>query len=115
VLDDESGFGGDFVRRLGQRRQDLLDVDWRDRDFGASSPPNPGVAASRGSRLGYDGRGRGTTAARRHCRSGLFFSARTLLTLPARTHSCDLVVREQTQMTANRNVHLTKQRNDFVR
>ncbi|MDB4876034.1 MAG: hypothetical protein JWM41_2480 [Gemmatimonadetes bacterium] len=53
------------------------------------------------------------TATRGRRGSGLRFRTHTLLTLPACPDASDLVVREHAQMAANRNIHLSKNRDYF--
>jgi len=82
---------------------------------GPATPANP---RSLGGRWRWRSGGRGcgsggpTPAARR--RRGLLFRPDALLTLPTRADARDLVVREQSEMAAHGNVHLTKNRDDFV-
>jgi hypothetical protein len=72
-------------------------------------------------RLGRGRRRRGrrlddnrSAAAGRRCRSVLSLRPRPLFPFPARAHAGDLVVREQTQMTAHRDVHLPKQTDNLI-
>jgi hypothetical protein len=61
---------------------------------------------------GGRGRCRATSASCR--RSRLLFGADAFLALPARTDPRDLVVREQSEMAAHGEVHLTKERDHLV-
>src|SRR5690348_5761983 len=116
VVDGERRIGGDLVRRLrawGDLRMLMLE---RCDDVRATAPADATLAGGR-RRCRFRNRRRGgrSAAARRHRGRGLLLGARALLTLPARADSRHLVVGEQTQMAANRNVHLTKERDHIVR
>ena len=124
--------GGRGHVRLVLDRLDLIDIDaFRGDDldlvlFGRgnariarhlSRPPAAADArclCRRGrsrSRGGWRGRGRISPAAR--WRRRLLFRTDALLALPSRADSRDLIVREQGEMAAHRDVHLAKQR-DYV-
>jgi hypothetical protein len=109
VLDVEGGLGGNFVRRLRQwRDRRLVHLYGSRRYFRTATPPNAGVTGDSGGGLGHGRRGGGPATTRRGSWSSLLFGTGALLTLPACAHARNLVVSEQTQMTANGNVHLTK-------
>ena len=57
---------------------------------------------------------RGPAAARRCCRRVLLLGTRSLLALPTRTQPRHMFVGEDAQVTADRDIHLTKQSNHFV-
>ena len=108
MVDDEGGIGRVLVR-LGERRERrVLGVQRSGHDLGATTTTNAGVTSHRRRWLGRGNRRcRAATTGRR--RGGrLLFDARAFLTLPPRARARDLIVSEQTQMTAHRNVHLTK-------
>ena len=108
MVDDEGGIGRILVR-LGERRERrVLGVQRSGHDLGATTTTNAGVTGHRCRRLGRGNRRRRAATTRRRCGGRLLFDARAFLTLPPRAHASDLIVSEQTQMTAHRNVHLTK-------
>jgi hypothetical protein len=117
MFDDERRFGGDLVRRVWHlRARRFVELRGRGRDLGPTTATNSSITgdSSRGLRRGGRDRGGATSTRRRRWRR-LLFGASALLTLPTRANAGDLVVGEQTQMTANGDVHLTKKRHYLVR
>jgi hypothetical protein len=115
VLHDEGRFSGYLVRRLGGRRDGrLFRLDRRRNDLGAAAAANAPFSSGGGNRFRSRRSGRASSA-RGDGRRGLLFGAHALLAFPARSQPRDLIVGEQTQMAANRNVHLTKKPDYFVR
>ena len=110
------------IRRDGEYR-----TPGRARRAAAAACPRSGTG--RGSRLaGGDGlarprrtHGRGRRGLRRSGRTAAAASgwrrlldARALLALPARPHTCDLFVRQWTEMGANRHIHRAQEVHDLI-
>jgi hypothetical protein len=82
---------------------------------GTTTTTNARGLCGRGRWRGSGGwcRGSGPAPTTRR-RSGLLFGTDALFPLPARADTRDLVVGEQSEMAAHGNVHLAKNRDDFV-
>jgi len=80
----------------------------------ATTPTNGCIRRGRwrSRRWGFDGRRSATP--RRRGRCVLSFGAQALFSFPAGAHTRDLLVGEQTQMTAHGDIHLPKQADDLI-
>jgi hypothetical protein len=112
-LDNLDDFGNrcrNRRRRLLFDRRELLDF-WR-RDATTTTNPAAGRRCfrGRGRRRGLDRR---SAAAPGRSRRG-FLLAMPFLTLPTHADARHLVIRERTQVTANRNIHLPEEVHDLL-